>query len=97
MGSGLVEVENICFEEAVEVLLMEDQEVIQAFSPHASQKAFTNGIRAARVRYGVRSTLMPLVISTRATSVPNLRKNCRTSSKDQQKREADGKIPKTRI
>ena len=45
MGSGLIEVESIRLEEAVELLRMEDQIVIQAFSPHASQKAFTNGIR----------------------------------------------------
>ncbi len=44
MRSSLIEVQDIGPEEAGEVLLMEDQEVIQAFSPHASQKALTDGI-----------------------------------------------------
>ena len=79
MGSGLVEVESIRLQEAVELLRMEDQEVIQAFSPHVSQKAFTNGIREARVRYGVRSTLMPLVVATRAKFGPNFRSVSRIS------------------
>src|SRR5712692_7960911 len=45
MRSGLIEVHNIRLEETVELLLMEDQEVIQAFSSHAPQKAFADGIR----------------------------------------------------
>ena len=40
MGSGLIKVEDIVLEKAVELLFMQDQEVIQAFSSHASQKAF---------------------------------------------------------
>ncbi len=44
MRSSLIEIQDICPEEAGEVLLMEDQEVIQAFSPYASQKALTDGI-----------------------------------------------------
>jgi hypothetical protein len=40
MGSGLIEVDNISFEKPAELLLMQNQEMIQAFSPHASQKAF---------------------------------------------------------
>src|SRR5438093_1195857 len=52
MRSSLVEVDGICREEAGELLLMEDQEVIQAFSPHTSQKAFTDSIGTRRpVRY----------------------------------------------
>ena len=35
MWSGLIEIDHIGFEEAVELLLMEDQKVIQAFSPDA--------------------------------------------------------------
>jgi hypothetical protein len=49
MGSSLIKVENICIEEAMELLLLENEEVIQAFSPHTTQKTFANGIRAARV------------------------------------------------
>jgi hypothetical protein len=45
MRSSLVEVHCIRIEETVELLLLEDQEVIQAFSSHTSQKAFTDGIR----------------------------------------------------
>ena len=44
MGAGLVEIENILIKEAMELLLMQDQEVIQAFSSHASQKAFADSI-----------------------------------------------------
>jgi hypothetical protein len=44
MRSSLVEVHDIRHEKPVELLLMEDQEVIQTFSPHASQEAFTHGI-----------------------------------------------------
>src|SRR5260221_14693926 len=44
MGSGLIEIDNILVEKPGELLLMEDQEMIQAFSPHASQKAFADSI-----------------------------------------------------
>jgi len=49
MGSSLMKGENICIEEATELLLLENEEVIQAFSPHTPQKTFANGIRMARV------------------------------------------------
>src|SRR5207244_11388080 len=48
MGSSMVEVHDIRFEKAIKLLLLEDQEVIQAFSSHTSQKAFTDGIGAWR-------------------------------------------------
>jgi hypothetical protein len=73
MGSGLIEIDNILVEKPRELLLMEDQEMIQACSPHASQKAFAESICLARVRYGVRSTLMPLVVATRAKLGSHLR------------------------
>ena len=44
MWSILIEVDHIGFEQTIELLLMDDQEVIQAFSPHAPQKTFTDGI-----------------------------------------------------
>jgi len=50
---------------------MEDQEMIQTFSPHTSQKTFADSICPARVWYRVRSTLMPLVVATRAKFDPN--------------------------
>jgi hypothetical protein len=36
MGSGLIEVDDIGFEKPSELLLMQDEEVIQTFSPHSS-------------------------------------------------------------
>ena len=49
MGSGLIEVDNISFEKPAELLLMKNQEMIQAFSPHAPQKAFADGIGLRRL------------------------------------------------
>ena len=46
MRSSLIEVHNICLKETIELLLMQDQEMIQAFSPHTPKKAFTDGIRS---------------------------------------------------
>ena len=46
MRSSLIEVHNVCLEETIELLLMQDQEMIQAFSPHTPKKAFTDGIRS---------------------------------------------------
>ena len=46
--SSLIEIDQIRLEKTMELLLMENQEMIQAFSLHASQKAFTNGIRSRR-------------------------------------------------
>ena len=40
MGSGLIERDNIHVEKLGELLLMEKQEMIQAFAPHTAQKAF---------------------------------------------------------
>ncbi len=66
MGSGLIEGQDIALEEALELLLLQDQEMIQTFSSHTPQKTFTDGIRAARVRYGVRRTLMPPLVQNAA-------------------------------
>src|SRR5258706_8108147 len=44
MGSGLIEIHNIRFEQPRELLLMQNEEVIQTFSPHALQKTFTDSI-----------------------------------------------------
>jgi hypothetical protein len=44
MWSGLIEIDHIGFEEAMELPLVEDQEMIQTCSPHAPQKPFTDGI-----------------------------------------------------
>jgi hypothetical protein len=68
----LMKGEDIAHEKPGALLLMQDQKVVQTCSSHAPQKAFTHGIRAARVRYGVRSTLMPLAVATRAKLGPNL-------------------------
>ncbi len=46
MRSSMIEVHHVCLEETIELLLIQDQEMIQAFSPHAPKKAFTDGIRS---------------------------------------------------
>lgn len=71
MRSGLIEIDNVRIEKPEELLFMENQEMIQTFAPHTAQKAFADSICPARVRYGVRRTLMPLVIATRAKCCPN--------------------------
>jgi hypothetical protein len=52
MGSSLMKVTCRSLEEARELFLMENEEVIQAFSSHASQKAFANGIRLRSSKWG---------------------------------------------
>ena len=44
MGSCLVEVDYIRKEHALELLLMQNQQVVQAFLPHAPQKTLADGI-----------------------------------------------------
>jgi hypothetical protein len=73
LRSGMIEVLCIRHEKPAELLLMKNEKVIETFSPYASQIAFADGVRAARVRYGVRRTLMPLVVATRAKFGPNFR------------------------
>lgn len=80
MWSGLLERDHLGFEEALELPLVEDQEMIQTCSPHAQEKPFTDGMRPARLRYGVRSTLMPLVVATRAPCGPHFRSLSRINS-----------------
>jgi hypothetical protein len=46
MRSCVIEVHHVCSEETGELLFMKDEEVIQAFSPHAQEKAFADGIRS---------------------------------------------------
>jgi hypothetical protein len=48
MWPRLIVVYDIGLEETVELFLLQDQEMIQAFSPDASQKAFTDGIGSWR-------------------------------------------------
>jgi hypothetical protein len=62
-----MEVRCIRHKKPGEVLLMENEKVIETFSPYAPQKAFADGIREARARIGVRRTLMP-VLATCAMS-----------------------------
>src|SRR5215467_8528734 len=49
LRSGLVEVDHIGIEHALELLLLKDQQVIEAFLPHAPQEAFADGISAWRI------------------------------------------------
>jgi len=44
MWPSLIVVPDIGLQKTVELFLVQDEEMIQAFSPHASQEAFTNGI-----------------------------------------------------
>jgi hypothetical protein len=46
MRSSLSKVQDRSIEKPVQLPLLEDQEMIQAFSPHASQKTFTDRIRS---------------------------------------------------
>ena len=48
MWPSLIVVPDIGLEEAVELFLLQDQEMIQAFSSHAPQEAFTDSIRSWR-------------------------------------------------
>ena len=61
MGSSLVEIHGILFEKTVELPLLQDQEVIQAFSPHTPQKAFANGIG---LRGAIRGSKLYWLLST---------------------------------
>jgi hypothetical protein len=45
MGSCLIEVHHILIERTLELLLVDDQKVIQAFATNAAEKPFTNGVR----------------------------------------------------
>ena len=45
MRSSMIEGDHIGLEKSDELFLVKDQEVIQAFSSHTSQKAFTHSIR----------------------------------------------------
>src|SRR5207245_10419973 len=49
MGSGLIEVHGIRHEKPGKVLLMENEEVIQAFSPYAPQKTCAHSICSWRL------------------------------------------------
>src|SRR5215472_2850637 len=44
MGLCLVEVGHIASEHVLELLLLHDQQMVQAFLPHTSQEAFTDRI-----------------------------------------------------
>jgi len=46
MWSCLIEIRDIGMQDTMELLLMEDQHVVQALSPHTPQKAFTDRIGA---------------------------------------------------
>jgi len=50
MRSCLVEVRYICIEDALELLLVEDQQVVEAFLPHTPQEAFAERIGSWRMK-----------------------------------------------
>jgi hypothetical protein len=71
MGSCLVEVGHIRLEDAVELPLLQDEQVIEALTPDTAQKPLTAGIGSRGV-VGVLSISMPLVLATRSKATPNL-------------------------
>ena len=52
MGSCLIEVDHIRIEHALELLLMQDEQMIEAFLTNTSQEAFTDGIGSGSVNGG---------------------------------------------
>jgi hypothetical protein len=44
MRPGMVEVEYIRVEYALELLLMQDEQMVEAFTPHTPEKTFTDGV-----------------------------------------------------
>jgi hypothetical protein len=48
MGVGVVEVPLILFHQPIQMPLAQDQEVVQALTPHATQKSLTDGISLRR-------------------------------------------------
>ena len=71
MWSGLIEVLDIGTQDTMQLLLLQDEQVIEALATHAVQKAFTDSIGPWCV-VGVFRILMPLVAATRAKPDPNL-------------------------
>jgi hypothetical protein len=53
MGSCLVEVRDVCIEDALELPLKEDQQMVEACLPNASQKAFADHIGSGSVIRGL--------------------------------------------
>src|SRR5712692_830541 len=49
MWSCQVKLCHILIEHTLELLLMENEQVVKAFLPHAPQKAFADGVRSWRV------------------------------------------------
>ena len=49
MRPGMVEVEDIRVEYALELLLLQDEQMVQAFTPHTPEKTFTDGIGSRSV------------------------------------------------
>jgi hypothetical protein len=52
MRSCLVEVRHICIEHALELLLLKNQQVVEALTSHTAQEALTDGIGAWSVIWG---------------------------------------------
>jgi len=69
--SVAVEVPDILAENASQVRLAQDEEMIQAFPPHAAQEPLARRVLSG-ARYAVRSSMMPLAVATRANATPYL-------------------------
>jgi hypothetical protein len=61
MWSGFIEIRNVSTQDTMHLLLMEDQQMIQALSADTPQKAFTNCIGSWCV-VGCLEDTIPLVV-----------------------------------
>jgi hypothetical protein len=53
MRPGMVEGEDIRVEYALELFLIQDEQIVEAFTPHTPEKTFTDGIGSwGVIRYG---------------------------------------------
>ena len=71
MRSGSVEVVYIGIEDALELPLMQDQQVIEALTPDTAEEALTDSIGTRGV-IRISSISILLVCATRAKVTPNL-------------------------
>jgi len=71
MRTRMVDVVHVLREQSMEVSLTEDQQVVQAFTPHASHKPFTHSVRSGACT-GVCRTVIPVASAIWSNMGPNL-------------------------
>ncbi len=72
MGTSVIEVGDIGLEDAGELLLVQDQQVIETLTTHAPQKALTVRVGRRGMKRRLAGPSMPELLATRAKSGPNL-------------------------